>query len=77
MNFNKHPGIYFDDMGEGYMVSHYCNIINYYNMTDYWTKANQLENLTNRAKRLCVKSTCAETVIQVQRNFDDKKRICL
>ena len=77
VNFNKHPGIYFDGMGEGYMVSHYWHIINYYNMTDYWTKANQLENLTNRAKRLCVKPTCAETVIQVQRNFDDIKEMNL
>ena len=42
------PGIYYDGFGTLNLVSHKWYLINYYNMSGYWSRQSQLSILTEK-----------------------------
>ena len=61
------PGIYNDGFGTVNLVSHKWYLINYYNMSGYWSL---LSLLTEKLKTLC-SIVCHQTVTEQQHQMED------
>lgn len=70
-NFEVHPGIYYDGVGEVNLISNNWHLITHYNMTTYWQNAQQLNFLSNRAKALCKQTVCKESIKQLNIHLQD------
>lgn len=69
--FDSHPGIYFDGLGQINIVKDKWHLWTYFNMSGYWSQADEFEKISHQVKSLCQLSHCKNNMDVIQTQIQD------